>query len=220
MPHGERGGAVAQLHNRRNTQPACHNGGMADGAVLIAGKPQHHAAVNAEQIAGEKPIRHQNARAGQVQAAARASVQNIHHALADIADIHAALPDVFIVHIAQALGKNLLGALHGGGAARPGGNVIADLIGEGVILQQGDLKQQDIGVGTLGALAQAAQFVLGKHHGHVVQGALPKRVAHNAVQPGGAVVDPLHRTQNQPGGCRYTGKRIHKMTSLRRLQQA
>ena len=91
--------------------PNCSTAGrrVADGAVLVAGQPQDHAAVQAEQVAGEEAVRHQNAGALQVQAAARAAVQNIHHAAADIADIHAALPDVLIVHVPQAAGKDLLG---------------------------------------------------------------------------------------------------------------
>ena len=72
---------------------------MADRAVLVAGQAQHHAAVQTEQVTGEEAVRHQDAGALQMQAAARASVQNIHHAAAGIAHIHAALPDVIIIHV-------------------------------------------------------------------------------------------------------------------------
>ena len=101
------------------------------------------------------------------------------------------------------------GPLHGGGTARPRGNVVPDLVGEGLVLQKGDLKQQDVGIRPFGALAQAAQFVLGQHHGHIVQRALPEGIAHDAVQPGGAVVDLLYRADRNPRGCGYTGKCIH-----------
>ena len=133
-----------------------------------------------------------------MQAAARASVQNIHHAAADIADIHAALLDVLIVHVPQAAGKDLLGPLDSGSTARTGGYVIADLIGEGLILQQ-----------AFGALAQAAQLIFRQHHRYVIQCALPKRVADDAVQSGGAVVDLFHRADHNTGRCRNTSKGMH-----------
>lgn len=160
---------------------------MADRAVLIAGKPQHHPAVKAEQIAGEEPIRDQNARPLEMQPPARAAVQNIHDPAADIADIDTALPDILIVHIFQPVCKDLLCPLNGGGTGpAPGGDIIADLVGEGFILQQGDLKQQNIRIGAFGALAQAAQLIFRQHHRYVIQCALPKRVADDAVQSGGA----------------------------------
>ena len=97
--HRHGGNAVPQLHHRGYAQAAGHNGGVADRAVLIAGQPQHHAPVKAEQIAGEKAVCHQNTGPLQVQAAARAAIQNIHHPAADIADINTALPDVLIIDI-------------------------------------------------------------------------------------------------------------------------
>ena len=141
MPGSQRSHTVAKLDHGRNAHAACHNGRMADGAVLVAGKAQNHAAVQAEQVTGEKAIGYQDAWPFQVQTAAGPTIQNIHHAAADVADVHTAFPDVFIVHIAQASGKNLFGALHGGRTARPGGYVITNLVGEGFVLQQGDLEQ-------------------------------------------------------------------------------
>ena len=196
---GQRGHAVTQLQHSGQAHAAGHDGRVADGAVLVAGQPQDHAAVQAEQVAGEEAVRHQNAGALQVQAAARAAVQNIHHAAADIADIHAALPDILIVHVPQAAGKDLLGPLDSGSTARTGGYVIADLIGEGLILQQGDLEQQNVRIGAFGALAQAAQLIFRQHHRYVIQCALPKRVADDAVQSGGAVVDLFHRADHNAG---------------------
>ena len=144
-----------------------------------------------------------------MQPAAGASIQDVHHAAAYIAYVHAALPDILIVHIVQPSGKNLFGPFHSRGAAGPGGYVVTDFVGEGLVLQKGDLKQQDVGIRPFGTLAQAAQFVLGQHHGHIVQRALPEGIAHDAVQPGGAVVDLLYRADRNPRGCGYTGKCIH-----------
>ena len=213
VPGGLGRHAVAQLHHCRDAHAARHDGGVAHRAVLVAGQAQDHAAVQTEQVAGEKPVRHQNAGPLQVQAAARAAVQNIHHAAADVLHVDAALTDILVVDVAQPPGKNLPGALHRGGAAGPGGYVIADLVGKGLVLQQRDLEQQNVGVRAFGALAQAAQLVLGQHHGHVIQRALAERVAHDAVQPGGAMVDLLHRADHDALGSRHTGKRIHRQTS-------
>ena len=107
-------------------------------------RPSHHAAIHTEQVTGKEAVRHQDAGALQMQAAARASVQNIHHAAADVADIDAALPDVLIIDVFQAARKNLLGALDGGSPARTGGDIVTDLVREGLVLQQGDLEQQNI----------------------------------------------------------------------------
>ena len=187
---------------------------MADRTVLIAGKPQHHPAVKAEQIAGEKPIRDQNARPLEMQPPARAAVQNIHDPAADITDIDTALPDILIVHIFQPVCKDLLCPLNGGGTARTGGDIIADLVGEGFILQQGDLKQQNIRIGALGALAKPAQLVLGQHNGHIIESALPERVADDAVQPCGAVVDLLDRADHNTGRSRHAGVGVHRVGLL------
>ena len=146
-----------------------------------------------------------------MQAAARAPVQNIHHAAADVADIDAALPDVLIIDVFQAARKNLLGALDGGSPARTGGDIVTDLVREGLVLQQGDLEQQNIRVRPLGALAQTAQLVLGQHDGDVVEGTLPERVADDTVQAGGAVVDLLNRADHNAGGRRYAGIGVHRM---------
>ena len=211
VAHGHGRSAAAQLYHRRDAHAAGHDGGMADRAVLVAGQPQHHAAVQTEQVTGEEAVRHQDAGALQMQAAARASVQNIHHAAADVADIDAALPDVLIIDVFQAARKNLLGALDGGSPARTGGNIVTDLVREGLVLQQGDLEQQNIRVRPLGALAQTAQLVLSQHDGDVVEGTLPERVANDAVQAGGAVVDLLNRADHNAGGRRYAGIGVHRM---------
>ena len=76
-----------------------------------------------------------------MQATAGPAIQNIHHPAADVADVHAALPDVFIIHIVEAPGEDLLGPFHRGGASGTGSYVVTDLIGEGFVLQQGDLEQ-------------------------------------------------------------------------------
>ena len=61
-PPGRHGrSTLAQLHHSGDAHAARHNGGVADRAVLVAGKAQHHAAIQAEQIAGEEPVGHQNA---------------------------------------------------------------------------------------------------------------------------------------------------------------
>ena len=211
VAHGHGRSAAAQLYHRRDAHAAGHDGGMADRAVLVAGQAQHHAAVQTEQVTGEEAVRHQDAGALQMQAAARASVQNIHHAAADVADIDAALPDVLIIDVFQAARKNLLGALDGGSPARTGGNIVTDLVREGLVLQQGDLEQQNIRVRPLGALAQTAQLILGQHDGDVVEGTLPERVADDAVQAGGAVVDLLNRADHNAGGRRYAGIGVHRM---------
>ena len=211
VAHGHGRSAAAQLYHCRDAHAAGHDGGMADRAVLVAGQAQHHAAVQTEQVTGEEAVRHQDAGALQMQAAARASVQNIHHAAADVADIDAALPDVLIIDVFQSARKNLLGALDGGSPARTGGDIVTDLVREGLVLQQGDLEQQNICVRPLGALAQTAQLVLGQHDGDVVEGTLPERVADDAVQAGGAVVDLLNRADHNAGGRRYAGIGVHRM---------
>ena len=61
----------------------------------------------------------------------------------------------------------------------------------------------------LGALAQAAQLIFRQHHRYVIQCALPKRVADDAVQSGGAVVDLFHRADHNTGRCRNTSKGMH-----------
>ena len=129
----------------------------------------------------------------------RAAVQDIHHPAAGVPHIHAALADVVVVHIVQPRGKDLLGPLHRGGAAGAGGYVIADLVGEGLVLQQRDLEHQNIGVGPLGVLLQAAQLVLGQHDGRLVQRALPEGVADDAVQTHDAAVQPHHRAGRDAG---------------------
>ena len=86
-----------------------------------------------------------------------------------------------------------LGALDGGSPARTGGNIVTDLVREGLVLQQGDLEQQNIRVRPLGALAQTAQLILGQHDGDVVEGTLPERVAHNAVQARRTAVNANNR---------------------------
>ena len=149
-----------------------------------------------------------------MQPPARAAVQNIHDPAADIADIDTALPDILIVHIFQPVCKDLLCPLNGGGTARTGGDIIADLVGEGFILQQGDLKQQNIRIGALGALAQPAQLVLGQHNGHIIERALPERVADDAVQPCGAVVDLLDRADHNTGRSRHAGVGVHRVGLL------
>ena len=104
-----------------------------------------------------------------------------------------------------------LGALDGGSPARTGGNIVTDLVRERLVLQQGDLEQQNIRVRPLGALAQTAQLILGQHDGDVVEGTLPERVADDAVQAGGAVVDLLNRADHNAGGRRYAGIGVHRM---------
>ena len=104
-----------------------------------------------------------------------------------------------------------LGALDGGSPARTGGDIVTDLVREGLVLQQGDLEQQNIRVRPLGALAQTAQLVLGQHDGDVVEGTLPERVADDTVQAGGAVVDLLNRADHNAGGRRYAGIGVHRM---------
>ena len=146
------GNAISQLRHRGHPHAAGQNGRMAGGAVILGGKAEDHTAVQREQVAGEKLVRHQNAGLCEMQMPARTAVQNIHHPAAGIADVHAALPDIIVVHILQAARKNLLRPLHRRGTARTGGYVIANLVGEGFILQQRDLKGQNIRVLTAGVL--------------------------------------------------------------------
>ena len=148
VAHGHGRSAAAQLYHRRDAHAACHDGGMADRAVLVAGQAQHHAAVQTEQVTGEEAVRHQDAGALQMQAAARASVQNIHHAAADVADIDAALPDVIIIDVFGRPAK--ICSARSMAAARPtGGDIVTDLVREGLVLQQGDLEQQKSASGLL-----------------------------------------------------------------------
>ena len=90
---------LAQLEYRRDAHAARHNGGVAGFTVRFRGKPQDHARCLTKQIAGVKQLCRQDAGLRQVQTAAGAAIQNIHHAAAGIAHIHAALPDVIIIHV-------------------------------------------------------------------------------------------------------------------------
>ena len=146
-----------------------------------------------------------------MQTAARAAIEDVDHPAADVADIDAALADILVVDIAQAAGKNLLGALDSGSPARTGGDVVADLVREGLVLQQGNLEQQNIRIRAFGALAQAAQLVLCQHHGHVVEGTFPEGVTDDAVQACGAVVDLLDRPRHDAGRRRHAGIGVHRL---------
>ena len=196
--------AVAQLHHRRMPMLRAM---MAHGSPCCPGHWPGPGSCGgpAEQVAGEKPVRHQYAGPLQVQAAARAAVQDIHHAAADVLHIDAALTDILVVDVAQPPGKDL--PARSTAAAPPAPRLCNRRSrGKGLVLQQRDLEQQNVGVGAFGALTQPAQLVLGQHHGHVVQRALAERSHTMRCSP------PCRGRSAPPGRSRCPWKPSHRKT--------
>ena len=201
-----------QTAQRRDAHAAGHDGRMAGDAVPVGNKTQNHAAVQAEQVTGIEQVRCQDAGFLQLQRTAGSSVQNIHHPAAGVTHVHAALPDVIVVNVADPPGKDAFRTLHRSGTACPRGDVVPDLVGEGFVLQQRHLEQENIGIlGVLGPFAQQGQLILGQHDGGIVQGPFMVGVADNAVQPDEAAVNAHHRADGQPAGCGSTCESTHRL---------